>query len=113
MQTATVRKGDIVITAVGSGNLMPAADTSLGFRSGGTVVKIPVEVGTVVEAGVTSQGMGGRNSGLSQEEREAARATAEALGTPVGTGSGGGRRAERRDVLLDSVIAFLETRAQG
>lgn len=51
MQTATVRKGDIVLTAVGSGNLMPAAELSLGFRNGGTLVALPVAVGDTVAAG--------------------------------------------------------------
>lgn len=62
---------------------------------------------TTPEPGVTPQS--GRNSGLSQEEREAARATAEALGPPVGTGGGGG--AERRDILLDTLIELLGQRA--
>jgi len=51
LQTATVRKGDIVITAVGSGNLMAGAEISLGFRSGGVLVELPVSVGDRVEAG--------------------------------------------------------------
>lgn len=64
------------------------------------------------EPGVTpqGQGQGGRNSGLSPEEREAVKATAAAQGTP--TGAGGGSGAARRDVLLDSLIAYLEARAQ-
>ncbi len=52
----------------------------------------------------------GKNSGMSPEEREAAKATAQALGTPVGTG-GGGSGATRRDVLMDTLIAMLESRA--
>jgi hypothetical protein len=67
---------------------------------------------TTPEPGVTPQGMGGRNSGMSQEEREAARATSEAAGTPVSTGGGGGNGAARRDILIDNVIALLETVGQ-
>ena len=39
LQTTTVRKGDIVITAVGNGTLMPGAEIDLGFRSGGTLAE--------------------------------------------------------------------------
>jgi len=46
---------------------------------------------------------------LPQEEREAARATAQAMGTPVGGGSGGDT--SKRDVLLDNVLELLTARA--
>lgn len=59
------------------------------------------------EPGVTPQG--GKNSGLSQEAREATRTAAEALGTPVGAGGGSG--SDRRDILIDTLIALLEARA--
>ncbi|MCK4315523.1 MAG: hypothetical protein KAX24_07110 [Anaerolineae bacterium] len=62
---------------------------------------------TTPEPGVMPQG--GKNSDLSTEEKEAARATAEALGTPVGAGGGGG--AERKDILLDTLIELLGQRA--
>ena len=62
---------------------------------------------TTPEPGVTPQG--GKNSGLSTEEKEAARATAEALGTPVGAGGGGS--AARKDILLDVLIELLAQRA--
>ena len=63
---------------------------------------------TTPEPGVTPQG--GKNSGLSTEDREATRTAAEALGTPVGTGGGGG--AERKDILLDTLIELLGQRAE-
>ena len=63
---------------------------------------------TTPEPGVTPQG--GKNSGLSQEDREATRTAAEALGTPVSGGSGGGG-VERRDILLDRLIELLGQRA--
>ena len=51
MQTASARQGDLVIYASGSGTLIPAAETSLGFRTSGQVTKINVQVGDTVEAG--------------------------------------------------------------
>ena len=51
MQTATVRKGDIIITASGSGNLLPATEVDLSFRTGGTLLELAVQVGDRVEAG--------------------------------------------------------------
>ena len=45
---------------------------------------------------------------MPKEEREAARATAEALGTPVAGGSGG---SSKRDVLLDNILELLTARA--
>jgi HlyD family secretion protein len=50
LQTARVRVGDITLTASGSGNLLPAHELDLGFRSGGVVAGIPVQVGDHVQA---------------------------------------------------------------
>jgi multidrug resistance efflux pump len=51
LQTAKVRTGNLSITVNGSGNLVAAARVELGFRTGGTVVRVPVEVGAAVEQG--------------------------------------------------------------
>lgn len=51
LQTAKVRVGDITITASGTGNLLPARDLDLGFRSGGVVAEVAVQVGDQVAAG--------------------------------------------------------------
>jgi hypothetical protein len=59
------------------------------------------------EPGVTPQS--GSLKDLPPEQREAARATAVALGTPVGGGRGNGM--SRGDVLLDNVIELLAQRA--
>ena len=53
LQTTTVRKGDIVITAAGSGNLMPVTEVALGFRAGGVLTEFAVAVADEVEAGQT------------------------------------------------------------
>jgi HlyD family secretion protein len=51
LQTAKVRTGDITITASGSGNLLPASETALAFRSGGVLTELVAKVGDRVEAG--------------------------------------------------------------
>ena len=53
LQTTTVRRGDIIITAAGSGNLMPVTEIALGFRTGGTLTELAVAVGDEVETGQT------------------------------------------------------------
>lgn len=51
MQTSTVTRGDIVITASGSGDLLAASEVEVGFSSGGTLVELLVQVGDQVEVG--------------------------------------------------------------
>ena len=68
-------------------------------------VEIGVSEVKTPEPGVTPQSSSLKD--LPPEEREAARATAQALGTPVG----GGRDSAKRDVLLDNVIDLLTARA--
>jgi HlyD family secretion protein len=51
IRTATVRRGDLVITASGTGILIPATEVDLGFPTGGTLAEMAVEVGDRVEAG--------------------------------------------------------------
>lgn len=51
------------------------------------------------------------NSGLTQTEREATKAAAEALGTPVGTGSSSGQSA--KTLLYEKVIEMLATLVGG
>jgi RND family efflux transporter MFP subunit len=49
--TYTVSRGDLIITASGSGTLVPATEIALGFRSSGVLAEVMVEVGDKVEAG--------------------------------------------------------------
>ena len=51
LQTAKVRTGDITITASGAGNLLPASETALAFRTSGLLAQAAVKVGDRVEAG--------------------------------------------------------------
>ena len=49
LQTATVYRGDIVITADGSGELVPAAELQLTFRTQGVLDEVLAEVGDQVQ----------------------------------------------------------------
>ncbi|MEW5940118.1 MAG: HlyD family efflux transporter periplasmic adaptor subunit [Chloroflexota bacterium] len=51
LQTATVRAGDLVIYASGSGTLVASNEVDLGFRTGGQVTQVSVEIGDTVKAG--------------------------------------------------------------
>jgi RND family efflux transporter MFP subunit len=51
LQTATVYQGDIVLTADGSGNLLPASELELAFQASGVLAEVLVEVGDRVQAG--------------------------------------------------------------
>ncbi len=49
--TATVTQGDIIITVDGSGALVPATELELGFRTGGVLREVLVDVGDRVQKG--------------------------------------------------------------
>lgn len=72
-------------------------------------VAIGVSVASTPEPGVTPQS--GSLKDLPPEQREAAKATAQAQGTPVGGGSGSS--SAKKDALLDNVIQLLTNRAAG
>ena len=51
LETAVVYRGDVVVTADGSGELVPSAELVLNFRTGGVLDGVLVEVGDGVRAG--------------------------------------------------------------
>ena len=51
IQTATVRRGSLVVAASGTGTLVPNAELDLSFSSGGRLNEVLVEVGDEVQAG--------------------------------------------------------------
>ncbi len=51
LETATVTRGDIVITADGSGELVPATELELTFRTSGVLADVLVVVGDQVQEG--------------------------------------------------------------
>lgn len=70
-------------------------------------VEIGVSEVKTPEPGVTPQSSSLKD--LPPEQREAAKATAQAQGTPVGSGSGSS--SAKKDALLDNVIQLLTERA--
>jgi HlyD family secretion protein len=53
ISTGTVTRGDLVISASGSGTLVPAREMEVGFQTSGTLKELLVKLGDVVEAGQT------------------------------------------------------------
>ena len=51
LATATVTRGDIVLTADGSGELLPGRELKLAFRASGVLEEVLVEVGDKVQEG--------------------------------------------------------------
>ena len=51
LQTATVRNGNIVISALGSGTLIPAASVDAAFAKSGVLAEVNIKVGDNVKAG--------------------------------------------------------------
>jgi HlyD family secretion protein len=53
ISTGTVTRGDLVLSASGSGTLAPASERTVAFESGGRLKEVLVKLGDVVEAGQT------------------------------------------------------------
>ena len=51
MQTATIRQGELVISASGSGTLVARQEVNLAFQTAGTVIEVLVKVGDEVQKG--------------------------------------------------------------
>jgi multidrug efflux pump subunit AcrA (membrane-fusion protein) len=51
LQTAAVRRGNLVISASGTGSVITMNDAQLGFDTGGELAQLNVEVGDNVRAG--------------------------------------------------------------
>ncbi|MBN1978882.1 MAG: efflux RND transporter periplasmic adaptor subunit [Anaerolineae bacterium] len=51
LETATVQQGDVVITADGSGELVPASEMGMAFRTSGVVDEVVAAVGDRVQQG--------------------------------------------------------------
>ena len=53
LETSTVSRGDIILSATGLGTLISSEEVSLGFKKGGEVSELLVSLGDEVEAGQT------------------------------------------------------------
>ena len=51
LQTARVRRGDLVLSATGAGTVVAADEMELGFSSGGLLTEVNVQVGEQVKKG--------------------------------------------------------------
>jgi multidrug efflux pump subunit AcrA (membrane-fusion protein) len=51
LQTTTAKRGDIVLYATGTGTLVPASESTAGFRGSGQIQTVYVKAGDEVEAG--------------------------------------------------------------
>ena len=51
MQTAVARRGDITISATGTGQVVPVSEVTLGFNDPGTLIEVNVVVGDQVKKG--------------------------------------------------------------
>ena len=49
LQTAKVRKGDLVVTASGAGTVVPSSEIDMGFRSSGVLTELNVALGDSVK----------------------------------------------------------------
>ena len=51
LQTAKVRRGDLIVSASSTGTLVPVQEATVGFRSSGALVELSVQPGDVVGSG--------------------------------------------------------------
>ncbi|MCB8945599.1 MAG: efflux RND transporter periplasmic adaptor subunit [Ardenticatenaceae bacterium] len=70
VQTATVRRGEIVVSASGAGTIIPAADVAIGFQSGGVLQALLVAVGDEVAAGDVLARLDSTNAQQAVEQAE-------------------------------------------
>lgn len=70
LQTATVRQGDIIVSASGAGTLIPATEVDVSFQSGGLLTSIDVRVGEVVEKGRLLAQLDDSSARISYEQAE-------------------------------------------
>jgi len=50
-QTAVARRGDLVLSASGTGTLIPQSEATFGFKTSGQITQVNVKIGDQVEAG--------------------------------------------------------------
>lgn len=76
LQTTKVRSGDIILSAIGPGTIVPAEQAEIGFRNGGVVEQVFVITG---ESVVEGQELAALNSSFQQSQYLQAKAEFEGL----------------------------------
>lgn len=108
LQTARARTGEIIITATGAGNLVPATELDLGFRLSGTLAELQVSVGDGVEAGQVLARLDDSVARLQMQQAELDLAMAEANLARL---TSAGALAEARLALVADQAALADARA--
>ena len=108
IKTAKVRKGDLVVAASGSGELVSLAEVERGFRNGGLLAEVLVKVGDEVRAGdrLVALDDAEARKALAVADLQLAQAKA-ALAAQLDTAS-----AERAVKLAEIQVAQAETNLQ-
>jgi len=81
LQTSKVRTGDLMVSATGSGNVLPSAQVDLGFRTSGIVAEVDVVAGQTVKKGDVLARLEDQTQQLAFRQAEA---NLNALFTPAG-----------------------------
>lgn len=84
IETSTIATGDIILSATGFGTLIPSEQVSFGFKNGGEVSEVLVELGDQVESG---QLLARLESGTLELRYKEAEANLEALSSPAAIAS--------------------------
>lgn len=81
LQTSKVRTGDLLVSATGSGNILPSAQVDMGFRNSGIVAEVNVTSGQSVKKGDVLASLEDQTQQLSFRQAEA---NLNALFSPAG-----------------------------
>jgi RND family efflux transporter MFP subunit len=100
VQTATAFKGNIVLTASGTGTLAPANTASFGFGTTGKITELNVKIGDIVEAG---QVIGQLDNAEAEAAYKQAKRTLDDLTTPASL-------AKAKQAVADAEVAIYNAK---
>jgi RND family efflux transporter MFP subunit len=100
VQTSTAFKGNIVLTASGTGTLAPANTASFGFGTSGKITELDVKIGDTVEAG---QVIGQLDNAEAQAAYKQAKRTLDDLTTPAAI-------AEAKQAVADAEVSIYNAK---
>jgi RND family efflux transporter MFP subunit len=108
LRTTQVRRGDIVLSVSGTGNLLPGREVSLGFRTGGTLMALEVQVGDHVRAGQVLARLDTRELELQVAQARAALEQKEASLEQLLAGASAEEVATARNNLLQAQASLAQ-----